>query len=120
MCLPLHMGGVPLSYMETADAFKQGREQSSRQRDSLHGDSPRHLQVQLLRQGHAAPLALSPLPWHLSSSLLSGYGHSSVGPGGCDCLAIQLDIYIHRCSTPTCAPRQGPRPKLTLEEGRKG
>ena len=114
MCLPLQMGGVPLSYMETAGTFKQGRKQSSGQRNSLHGASPLHLQAQLLRQDHAPTSTLTRLTWHLSTSLLSGYGHNSTGPGGCDCLVIQLDIYIYRCSTPTLAPRQGPCPKLTL------
>lgn len=100
--------------------LQAGGKQSSGQRNSLHGASPLHLQAQLLRQDPAPTSTLTPLPWHLSISLLRGHGYNSAGPGGCNCLASQLDFYLSRCRTPTCTPRQGPLPQTDPVGGQEG
>ena len=102
---------APLVYANCWD-LQAGGKQSSGQRNSLHGASPLHLQAQLLRQDHAPTSTLTPLPWHLSISLLRGHGYNSVGPGGCNCL--QLDIYLLSGGPPPALLDRAPCPKLTL------
>lgn len=110
MYLPLHMEECPSLVMETADTFKQGEEQGSRQRDSLTG-TPTPPTSAAAEAGSCSTLSSLSLPsWHLSSSCSVGMSTTPTGPGGCDCWQSSWTS-IHRCGTPACAPRQGPAPR---------